>query len=51
MKNNKSTGKSLREKREEKGLLLRHISAELDIDLQYLVKLKGANEKRQKNKF
>lgn len=51
MKNNKSTGKILREKREEKGLLLRHVSAKLDIDTAILSKIERSERKATKEQI
>jgi transcriptional regulator with XRE-family HTH domain len=51
MENNKSTGKILREKREEKGLLLRHVSAELDIDTAILSKIERSERKATKEQI
>ncbi len=51
MENNKSTGEILREKREEKGLLLRHISAELDIDTAILSKIERSERKATKEQI
>ena len=51
MKNNKSTGEILREKREEKGLLLRHVSAELDIDTAILSKIERSERKATKEQI
>jgi cytoskeletal protein RodZ len=48
MKTNKSTGEILRGKREEKGLLLRHVSAELDIDTAILSKIERNERKATK---
>ena len=39
MKSSKLVGELLREKREKKGLLLRHVSAALDIDTAILIKI------------
>jgi len=41
----KTTGEILREKREEKGLLLRHISAQIDIDTAILSKIERGERK------
>lgn len=41
----KSTGEIIREKRENKGLLLRHISAQLDIDTAILSKIERGERK------
>jgi transcriptional regulator with XRE-family HTH domain len=51
MKNNKSTGEILREKREEKGLLLRHVSADLDIDTAILSKIERSERKATKEQI
>tara|TARA_R110000868_G_scaffold7777_1_gene41079 strand:+ start:1034 stop:1192 length:159 start_codon:yes stop_codon:yes gene_type:complete len=52
MKTNKSTGEILREKREEKGLFLRHVSAELDINTVILSKIQISEKKKpQKNEI
>ena len=50
----KTTGEILREKREKKGLLLRHVSALLDIDTAILSKIERGERKatrEQINKF
>lgn len=41
----KTTGEILREKREKKGLLLRHVSAKLDIDTAILSKIERGERK------
>ncbi|MCK6640981.1 MAG: helix-turn-helix domain-containing protein [Bacteroidia bacterium] len=41
----KTTGKIIREKREKKGLLLRHVSAQLDIDTAILSKIERGERK------
>lgn len=41
----KSTGEIIREKREKKGLLLRHVSAQLDIDTAILSKIERGERK------
>ena len=41
----KSTGEILRESREKKGLLLRHVSAQLDIDTAILSKIERGERK------
>ena len=41
----KTTGEILREEREKKGLLLRHISAQLDIDMAILSKIERGERK------
>ncbi len=51
MKNNKTTGEILREKREEKGLLLRHVSAGLDIDTAILSKIERSERKATKEQI
>ena len=48
MKNSKLLGELLREKREEKGLLLRHVSAQLDIDIAILSKIERSERKATK---
>lgn len=49
MKNNKSTGELLREKREEKGLLLRHVSVNLDAAI--LSKIERSERKATKEQI
>jgi len=44
----KTIGEILREKREEKGLLLRHVSAKLDIDTAILSKIERSERKATK---
>lgn len=51
MKNNKSTGEILREKREKNGLLLRHVSAELDINTAILSKIERSERKATKEQI
>ena len=51
MKNTKLVGELLREKREEKGLLLRHVSAELDIDTAILSKIERNERKATKEQI
>ncbi|MBU2652546.1 MAG: helix-turn-helix domain-containing protein [Bacteroidetes bacterium] len=51
MKNTKLVGELLREKREEKGLLLRHVSAELDIDTAILSKIERSERKATKEQI
>jgi len=51
MKNSKLVGEILREKREEKGLLLRHVSAELDIDTSILSKIERSERKATKDQI
>jgi len=41
----KTTGEIIREKREKKGLLLRHVSAQLDIDTAILSKIERGERK------
>jgi len=41
----KTTGEIIREKREKKGLLLRHVSAQLDIDAAILSKIERGERK------
>ena len=48
MKTNKSTGEILREKREEKSLFLRHVSAELDINTAILGEIEISETKNHK---
>lgn len=48
---NKTTGEILREKREEKGLLLRHVSAKLDIDTAILSKIERGERKASKEQI
>ena len=47
----KTTGEILREKREEKGLLLRHVSAKLDIDTAILSKIERSERKATKEQI
>ena len=47
----KTTGEILREKREKKGLLLRHISAQLDIDTAILSKIERGERKATKEQL
>lgn len=47
----KTTGEILREKREEKGLLLRHVSAKLDIDTAILSKIERNERKATKEQI
>jgi len=51
MKIDKSTGKILREKREEKGLLLRQVAAKLDIDTAILSKIERSERKASKEQI
>lgn len=51
MKNSKLVGELLRGKREEKGLLLRHVSAELDIDTAILSKIERSERKATKEQI
>lgn len=51
MKINKLVGEILREKREEKGLYLRHISAQLDIDTAILSKIERSERKATKEQI
>jgi len=51
MKKNKTTGEILREARECKGLLLRHVSAELDIDTAILSKIERSERKATKEQI
>jgi transcriptional regulator with XRE-family HTH domain len=48
MKTDKSIGEILREKREEKGLLLRQVAAKLDIDTAILSKIERSERKASK---
>lgn len=51
MKYDKSTGEILREKREEKGLLLRQVAAKLDIDTAILSKIERSERKASKEQI
>ncbi len=51
MKTNKLVGEILREKREEKGLYLRHVSAQLDIDTAILSKIERSERKATKEQI
>lgn len=51
MENIKLVGELLREKREEKGLLLRHVSAKLDIDTAILSKIERSDRKATKEQI
>lgn len=51
MKTSKSVGEILREKREEKGLYLRHVSAQLDIDTAILSKIERSERKATKGQI
>jgi len=47
----KTTGKIIREKREKKGLLLRHIAAKLDIDTAILSKIERGERRATRNQI
>ncbi|MCS6934306.1 MAG: helix-turn-helix domain-containing protein [Chitinophagales bacterium] len=47
----KTTGEIIREKREKKGLLLRHVSAQLDIDTAILSKIERGERKATKQQI
>lgn len=51
MEIDKSTGEILREKREEKGLLLRQVAAKLDIDTAILSKIERNERKASKEQI
>jgi len=51
MKNSKLVGELLREKREQKGLLLRHVSADLDIDTAILSKIERSERKASREQI
>jgi len=51
MEIDKSTGEILREKREEKGLLLRQVAAQLDIDTAILSKIERSERKASKEQI
>lgn len=51
MKTSKLVGEILREKREEKGLYLRHVSAQLDIDTAILSKIERSERKATKEQM
>lgn len=51
MKNNGTTGEMLREARERKGLLLRHVCAELDVDTAILSKIERNERKATKEQI
>lgn len=51
MKKNKTTGKILREEREQKGLLLRQVAAMLDIDTAILSKIERNERKATKEQI
>src|SRR5690606_20786063 len=51
MKSNKTTGEILREARERKGLLLRHVCAELDVDTAILSKIERNERKATKGQI
>lgn len=48
MEMNASTGKLLREQRENKGLLLRHVAAKLDVDVAILSKIERGERRAKK---
>ena len=47
----KTSGEIIREKREKKGLLLRHVSAQLDIDTAILSKIERGERKATKEQI
>lgn len=47
----KTTGEIIREKREEKGLILRHVSAQLDIDIAILSKIERGERKASRDQI
>ena len=47
----KTTGEIIREEREKKGLLLRHVSAQLDIDIAILSKIERGERKATKSQI
>ena len=47
----KQVGEIIREKREEKGLLLRHLAAEIDIDQALLSKIERGERKATKEQI
>lgn len=47
----KTTGEIIREKREKKGLLLRHVSAQLDIDTAILSKIERGERKATRDQI
>lgn len=51
MKTNRTTGEILREARENKGLLLRHVCAELDVDTAILSKIERNERKATKEQI
>ncbi|NCT13699.1 MAG: helix-turn-helix transcriptional regulator, partial [Flavobacteriales bacterium] len=51
MKESKTTGEILREKREKKGLLLRQVAALLDIDTAILSKIERSERKASKEQI
>lgn len=51
MKNNRTTGEILRAARERKGLLLRHVCAELDVDTAILSKIERNERKATKEQI
>ncbi len=51
MKESKTTGEILREKREKKGLLLRQVAAMLDIDTAILSKIERSERKASKEQI
>ena len=51
MNENKSIVEILREKRDKKGLLLRHVSAKLDIDTAILSKIERSERKASKEQI
>lgn len=51
MKKNTTTGEILREARERKGLLLRHVCAELDVDTAILSKIERNERKATKEQI
>ncbi|MCP4551577.1 MAG: helix-turn-helix transcriptional regulator [Bacteroidetes bacterium] len=51
MTENKTIGEILRENREKKGLLLRHVSAKLDIDTAILSKIERSERKTNKEQI
>ncbi len=51
MKNYRTTGEILREAREHKGLLLRHVCADLDVDTAILSKIERNERKATKDQI
>lgn len=51
METDKLVGEILREKREEKGLFLRHVSAQLDVDTAILSKIERSERKATKEQL